>query len=981
MLLGDMMGNSGRKILVIAVLLTAVIVAAGFANIVGGAESSKANEYRNFGLRAQSDSWSDTFADSSKIASFTNISVSNGNAGINVSSIAEIWSDTKRTTTSYSSYYPQVVLDSANNKLHYTYTEYDDRGYNQIWTDIMNTDGTGWSAAKRTTTNYASYFPQLVIDNANNKLYYTYSESEGLYYQIWTASMNTDGTGWSAAKRTTTNYISYNPQLVLDSANNKLYYTYYESDGTHWQIWTASMNTDGTGWSAAKRTTTSYNSYDPQLVLDSANNKLHYTYLEYDEDNGYNQIWTASMNTDGTGWSAAKRTTTSYNSVLPQLVLDTANNKLYYIYYEYDGTYYQIWTASMNTDGTGWSAAKRTTTSYNSYYSQLVLDSANNKLYYTYYESDGSYAQIWTASMNTDGTGWSAAKRTTTSYNSYDPQLVLDSANNKLYYTYYESEGSYYQIWTAALELINIYHSSAELASVAVTPTSLHRWDKFYVNATTLPETGITYEIWKGDGSAKIMDVVNGQDISAITEPSIRLKAVLSTTNTTKTPAIHDWSVTWLSNSQSAVTLNSPANNVWQNSKTVDFKYTPIDDYGFTNCSLWTNETGVLALTKLNTTAIVNNTVNTIQHTFSYDGIYSWNIKCYDNAITTQSVFASSDWIVGIDTVSPINPTSCTEVSGVQNNTWQSSVSSPSFNWAGANGEPSGINGYYYYFGPNIYGTSTNYTTTASCTPPAPGEGTFYLRVLTRDNAGNNATSWKTIFVFKYDATQPTGTISINAGAEYTNTTAVTLTLTYNDEPSGIAQVRYSNDGNWDTEVWEDATNTKDWTLTVGDVIKTVYYQIKDNAGLISTTYSDTIILDTTPPAAVTGLTSVAKTKDLITLSWSESTETDFKQYEVYKATKADFSDATLVTTITNKDTTEYTVTDLLPGTTYYFKIKTIDQASLSTFSGLMSGTTETEAKEETNWLLIGGIIGLIVIVAIVAVAVVMFKKRKRETV
>jgi hypothetical protein len=57
--------------------------------------------------------------------------------------------------------------------------------------------------------------------------------------------------------------------------------------------------------------------------------------------------------------------------------------------------------------------------------------------------------------------------------------------------------------------------------------------------------------------------------------------------------------------------------------------------------------------------------------------------------------------------------------------------------------------------------------------------------------------------------------------------------------------VRYSNDGTWDTETWESASATKAWTLTLGDGVKTVYYQIKDNAELLSTTYQDTIILQT----------------------------------------------------------------------------------------------------------------------------------------
>jgi hypothetical protein len=53
-----------------------------------------------------------------------------------------------------------------------------------------------------------------------------------------------------------------------------------------------------------------------------------------------------------------------------------------------------------------------------------------------------------------------------------------------------------------------------------------------------------------------------------------------------------------------------------------------------------------------------------------------------------------------------------------------------------------------------------------------------------------------------------------------------------------------SNDGTWDIEPWEDLSTTKGWTLTAGDGMKTVYLQIKDEAGLLSSTYSDTIVLD-----------------------------------------------------------------------------------------------------------------------------------------
>jgi hypothetical protein len=106
------------------------------------------------------------------------------------------------------------------------------------------------------------------------------------------------------------------------------------------------------------------------------------------------------------------------------------------------------------------------------------------------------------------------------------------------------------------------------------------------------------------------------------------------------------------------------------------------------------------------------------------------------------------------------------------------------------------------------------------------------------------------------DTTPPTGSIIINSGAASTSSTAVTLSLTYDDAATYVVGVRYSNDGVWDTEAWElpalRPELTKSWTLTSGDGIKTVYYQVKDEAGWVSPTYSDTIVLATPKVAAPT---------------------------------------------------------------------------------------------------------------------------------
>lgn len=107
---------------------------------------------------------------------------------------------------------------------------------------------------------------------------------------------------------------------------------------------------------------------------------------------------------------------------------------------------------------------------------------------------------------------------------------------------------------------------------------------------------------------------------------------------------------------------------------------------------------------------------------------------------------------------------------------------------------------------------------------------------------------------FTVDTTPPIGSIKINEGATYTNASIVTLTLSATDETTGVAEMRLSNDNVTYTE-WQPYFSPISWNLTEGDGAKKVYVQFKDKAGLISQTYADNIILDTTPPTIGNPLT------------------------------------------------------------------------------------------------------------------------------
>jgi len=95
----------------------------------------------------------------------------------------------------------------------------------------------------------------------------------------------------------------------------------------------------------------------------------------------------------------------------------------------------------------------------------------------------------------------------------------------------------------------------------------------------------------------------------------------------------------------------------------------------------------------------------------------------------------------------------------------------------------------------------------------------------------------------KYDGTSPTGSIVINGGAPSTNTVNVTLGLSATDTGTGVAQMRFSNDGSsW--SAWEAYWPTKGWPLP-GQGLNVVYVQFSDQMGNVSQSYLDTIVLGT----------------------------------------------------------------------------------------------------------------------------------------
>jgi hypothetical protein len=158
--------------------------------------------------------------------------------------------------------------------------------------------------------------------------------------------------------------------------------------------------------------------------------------------------------------------------------------------------------------------------------------------------------------------------------------------------------------------------------------------------------------------------------------------------------------------------------------------------------------------------------------------------------------------------------------------------------------------------------TSTSSTLSVSWTVSIDISGlsvgtTYYYRLAAQNSAG---TAYGSEMSFTTsDTTAPTGSISINGNATYSNSTTVTLTLSASDDV-GVTDYYVSmnsttpsaSDSGW-TAITSTTSYTEDisYTLSSGDGSKTIYVWYKDGSENISSSANDSITLDTIQPTII----------------------------------------------------------------------------------------------------------------------------------
>ena len=249
------------------------------------------------------------------------------------------------------------------------------------------------------------------------------------------------------------------------------------------------------------------------------------------------------------------------------------------------------------------------------------------------------------------------------------------------------------------------------------------------------------------------------------------------------------------------------------------------------------------------------------------DGTQSVSVKYRDAAGNTSSSYGDSIILDATPPSSAVDPLPATQTAVAFSISWS------------ASDVTSGVSCYDVQYRDGAVGTWTAWkscTTGTLATFTGADGHTYYFRSRAQDNAGNwesypTSPDYDTHTTVQVDDQAPTGSILINGGDAYANNVTVELTLAASGNAT-VTEMRlfYNNT----LHNWETYAASKSITLTGSDGIQAVSVEYMDADGNTSSTYTDTIILDTTPPSSA--VDALPATQDDITFSvvWSGSDAT-----------------------------------------------------------------------------------------------------------
>jgi fibronectin type 3 domain-containing protein len=170
-------------------------------------------------------------------------------------------------------------------------------------------------------------------------------------------------------------------------------------------------------------------------------------------------------------------------------------------------------------------------------------------------------------------------------------------------------------------------------------------------------------------------------------------------------------------------------------------------------------------------------------------------------------------------------------------------------------------------------------------------------------------------------------------------------------EPGGIASISFTgvtrlelNDNGLDGDMTaSDGLYTRRYTIPINLEVSNgvVTGKFTDAAGNSADDRPAAALLNVVKTPVAVSLIATAETSSSVKLSWSQSNESDFSAYHIYRNTTITVSNNShLVTIITGRGTLTYTDNDLTSNTGYFYRVYVYDNTGRFSPSNVASDTT-----------------------------------------
>ncbi|MEW5766387.1 MAG: Ig-like domain-containing protein [bacterium] len=401
-------------------------------------------------------------------------------------------------------------------------------------------------------------------------------------------------------------------------------------------------------------------------------------------------------------------------------------------------------------------------------------------------------------------------------------------------------------------------------------------------------------------------------------------------------------------------TLTAPSDESCTNSGQPLFQWSNVADEGYYTIQISADAT--FATPEVSDTTTADVTASTPSTVLS-EGLYYWRVRAYDDSNDDLVSNWSTVWEVTIDSTAPSAPS----LSLPANGSWVNQAQ-PTFSWTNVNGLTYTLQisssdtgdfdaSYLVSLTGNTGLTGSSYTSTTALDESE----TYYWQLIATDCAENTNTS--TLWWFGIDTTAPTMPADLSDtpdDGQYLSSSTYSFvwnaatdtsdTITYDfeiDTESGFSSPLTAS-------AYDLTVLTK--TLTLADGIYYWRVRAKDAAGNASSWMTQTVTIDTTFPTAPVAVypTNGSLINDTTPLfDWQDVTELNFTKYTIEVGTGPTLTSPLIVedtTSLTSRTTSayQYTGTDMVDETTYYWRITAIDEAGNTTIGSIWNFTLDT---------------------------------------